>query len=84
MTTKPALQEILRGDFLRGEKTKQTNKQTKQNNNKNPKDQKQQRLERTREHHQKLQLYRQHNGNKFISFTTHSKRHWTKCSNQKT
>ena len=47
------------------------------------KDQKQQRLERTREHHKKLQLYKQHNVNKFISFSTHSKRQWTKCSNQK-
>ena len=28
------------------------------------------RLERTREHHQKLQLYKHHNGNKFISFST--------------
>ena len=31
----------------------------------------QQTLERTREHHQKLQPYKQHNGNKFISFSTH-------------
>ena len=44
MTTKPALQAILREmDTLSGDKMKQ-----------NKKDQKQQRLERTREHHQKL------------------------------
>ena len=39
---------------------------------------------KTREHHQKLKLYRQHNGNKFISFSTHSTCQWTKCSSQKT
>ena len=44
------------------------------NKNKTKKDQKQQRLESTREHHQKLQFYKQHDGNKFISFSTHSKR----------
>ena len=46
--------------------------------------QKQQRLERTREHHQKLQFYKHHNDNKFISFSTHSKCQWTKYANQKT
>ena len=51
----------------------------------NKKDQKQQRLERNRERHQKLQLYRQHNGTKFLSFSiTDSKCQWTKHSNQKT
>ena len=70
VTTKPALQEVLKGT-LKGGKTEKK------------KYQKQQRLERTREHNQKLQLYRQHNGNKFIPFRTHSKRPWTKCSNQK-
>ena len=44
-------------------------KKTKQNKTK---DQKQQRLESTREHQQKHQLYRQHNGTKFISFNNHS------------
>ena len=35
------------------------------------KDQKQQRLERTREHHQKFQLYRQHNSiNSYLSVLT--------------
>ena len=62
-----------KGDSLRGEKMKQ-----------NKKDRKQQRLESNREQHQKLQLYRQHIGNIFISFSTYSKCQWTKLSNQKT
>ena len=56
MTTKPALQEVLRGTLWGQKRWKYIHKY-----------QKQQILERTREHHQKLQCYKQQNGNKFLS-----------------